>query len=386
MDKTLAGRIERFLEGLSVSTVQALTRPEPKRIVVLDDARYLVLERDQLEEFDQIVARLARSALHKGGPSPRAVDRYLIDACLTSIEEGASVGLRELQENLNDEMATWTVLESIKILASHGHPLPPTLQVGRSVVLRELPPQVEEGWPGQTFRMMEEDYPPPVLSVEVLAHDNESARLIAHDVMEESRALMKLVGHLFNPQNGAIVFREGVANTGAVHRVESFHVDGFVQPPTPWLQGLLNAFERDPAARTEWERRVVAASRWLLTGERSSWPTACLTAFVSALECLFLEGGEQEKGKAMASAIPPKLWFGDLEERKLERWLRDLYVRRSGAVHAGRLFAREVELERLRTLVRGSLSWAGGHLVPGHRHGDRQVPLPCATWDEVNAG
>lgn len=150
----------------------------------------------------------------------------------------------------------------------------------------------------------------------------------------------------------------------------------------PHYRPLSDAASRADAERTEWERRAVASARWFARATQTFWPSEALISCMTALECLFVrDRGVRDKGAAIANRSTER-WVtrGRTVEDERE-WLRTLYRARNDAVHEGRKFVEDLEVDRLVDLTAYAVRWGAWHLYPYHAHSQRA----CATFDEVMA-
>jgi hypothetical protein len=146
------------------------------------------------------------------------------------------------------------------------------------------------------------------------------------------------------------------------------------------MRELSDAMSRPDDARTDWERRTVAACRWYHRAMTARWPSASLAGCFTALECLFVEGrGEPNKGELVAARVArqnPRI--PGVERDGVGDWLLEFYRRRNETVHEGISYADELEVARLEDLTSAAVFWASGHLDRDHR-----IAGPCETFDDV---
>lgn len=89
---------------------------------------------------------------------------------------------------------------------------------------------------------------------------------------------------------------------------------------------------------------------------------------MTALETLLLEGSEKTKGKPMAAAVERDWQQIQPVGETAGDWIRRLYRARNSAVHAGREFVEDLEIDRLLDLVQAVVRRAVWHLHPLHRN------------------
>ena len=131
--------------------------------------------------------------------------------------------------------------------------------------------------------------------------------------------------------------------------------------------------------RTDWERRVLAAVRWVARAIATTWPSEALIANMVALESLFVEGQNvRKKGKAIAEALTERVVLNQLTTDQQRDWLSDIYQRRNEAVHEGRQYADDLETDRLTDLAWWAVHWGLWHLNPLHARGRASPVRPSA--------
>lgn len=148
----------------------------------------------------------------------------------------------------------------------------------------------------------------------------------------------------------------------------------------PPFRQLSRAAAKDESARSDWERRVLAAARWLSLGLNSIWAADRLVAVMVALECLFVEGpSEQYKGAAIARRFTERFEMHERTAEEQEEWLVRLYRSRNAAAHEGRSFTDDLDVDRLTELTHYVVREMSYHLIPGHRRPGRS----CRTWAQA---
>jgi hypothetical protein len=99
-----------------------------------------------------------------------------------------------------------------------------------------------------------------------------------------------------------------------------------------------------------------------------------------ALECLFVENRrERYKGTLIAKRLSERFKLRELTAEQQIEWLKRLYAARNEAIHEGRDFVNDLEVDRLLDLTRVTVARLAWHLVPSHRPRGRS----CATWREA---
>jgi hypothetical protein len=147
---------------------------------------------------------------------------------------------------------------------------------------------------------------------------------------------------------------------------------------SPYAQ-LSNAFAKPEDGRTDWERRTVAATRWLSRASRSTTAADRLVSVMVALEALFIrDRTEQVKGTTIARRMSERIRRSSMSREVQEAWVADLYQRRNDAVHEGREHLNDLEVEELLDMARFTVQFAAEHLTS--RHSRRRA---CRTFDEA---
>jgi hypothetical protein len=95
-----------------------------------------------------------------------------------------------------------------------------------------------------------------------------------------------------------------------------------------------------------------------------------------ALECLFVEG-RGPKGTVIAERLTERFRLNELTKTDQISWLERLYRARNGAVHEGRQFTNDLEVDRLLEVTQYVIRRMSLHLIPGHRRKGRS----CTTFE-----
>lgn len=378
MDEAIKSKIERLLDGIETREVDPFSNDEPVRVIhLLGDL--LVLRGEALEILDDLKERLARPALREGGPSPSAVDKMLIDACVKAATNEPNP-IDHLREEIERSPQEWLVADQLPTY----RPLKRNLEIGSCQLVGKVPQLIAQAF---RFDDLEERFGGGALVTTVKARDEHSARQVAHDRFEETRAILNLIGSRGpdSPALGAIRIDGPGGSLSHPDKREVFSMqlvneDGSLHPGYAELS--IAAAKHDDQ-RSDWEQRCLAAARWYLVGSRSVWPSAILTACITSLECLVLAGSEEDKGKEVAEMVGRLLKRRGMTQSKLRRWIRNLYSRRNEVVHAGRDFRDELDAERLLPVVYTLIRWSLSHLTEFHRDYIGGPRGPCETYDEV---
>jgi hypothetical protein len=334
----------------------------------------LLFRGESLDIFRSVQGRLAASALARGGPSRKAIERHLIEACTVSATSGEAAALALLEDRLRQPPGRWIVAEGID-----AHVPQDDLSLGACRFYRSLPDWLV----GEHILMSaRERLKGPVVLVEVEAHDENSARLIAHDRFAEARSILTLGGQRGGslPANLVIHPTDRVtvtAGPGPLIAPSLWDSEGRVHPT---LRGLSDAAARAEDQRSDWERRAIAAARWWTKAARSVWPSEALTSAMTALECLLVEGrGVANKGEEIAKRASERWVFKRHTRDEQEQWLRALYRARNQAVHEGRQYVEDLEVDRLIDLTAQAATWGAWHLSDYHSESGK----PCESFGEV---
>jgi hypothetical protein len=148
-------------------------------------------------------------------------------------------------------------------------------------------------------------------------------------------------------------------------------------------EALSSVARKSEAERTDWERRTLAAARWLSKGMATDWPSDAVTSMIVCLETLFSAGKKQRRkaepvADAVSSLLPTVRPMTKKEQRK---WLLTIFQRRTDAAHEGRDMPTDVDLARLAFLGWLAVTWAANHLVAHHSPRGR----PCETFEQALA-
>ena len=336
----------------------------------------LLFRGQALDLLHSLSSSLAGSALARGGPSRKAMETLLVEACTIRATDGDDAALDFIEQRLGEPRGTWTIVEPILALvpaenvplgACHLFPALP-----KDFVWQEIDESVRNQISG------------PVAVVEVKARDLASAQVLAHDRIAEAHAILWLASHQRGSVGRQLVLQPGerVSISGgetALIAPARWDDEGRVHPT---LSGLSEAAGREDESRTDWEKRVVAAARWFANAAESSWPSEALTSCMAALECLFVSGMDvRRKGREIARHVSARWVRKTMSCDEQEEWLRELYRARNAAVHEGRRYVEDLEVERLIDITRRSVTWGAWHLARDHSDDG----TPCQTFEEVMA-
>lgn len=320
------------------------------------------------------------------GLSSKDAETLLIDACGEALYEGgADAAMAGLLKQLEQPLRTWTIVE----------PLPrffiprPRLKVGNCTYVSRLP----RGLIGSFSLFAPFDRGGPAVYTTASARDARTARVIALEAFADSNALLDLIDPREPGAGGSFLARDE----------ESRHLSGSVGSPG-WIIGsqfvgrsglvapyghVSRALRKPEQKRTDWERRVVAATRWWSRASRSVVPADRLVSLMVALEALFIrDQRERRKGKKerlLARRLSERIRWRSMSYEEQVEWIEELYRSRSDAVHEGWDYAYDLYIDRLADITRYAISLAAHHLVDGHAEGRRKCrtfarAMSCPLW------
>jgi hypothetical protein len=329
------------------------------------------------ELLEVLSGLLAAAALKDRGLSHDEARETLLRSCFIAKRDGPDAALRHLEASLDRPPREWLVMRPLRA------PLPgEPISIGACIIRQGIPEDLGfgENWLGA------EDFPALTIGASVTARDDDTAALIAEQRFGEAIGLL----HTFDPEGAptigearAIVNDEGALSVNPDPR-RAFHLDGFIGKGGELPSRLVPASAaaaKSMDSRTDWERRVIAASRWFSTGMASNWPSEKLVSLFIALEALFVAGKAESGNKKgfIADRITQRLQIEGRTPENQRSWIISLYDHRNDAVHEARDYLDDFEVADLGLLVRRTLHWAMDHLVVEHRR-DGQA---CTTFDEV---
>jgi hypothetical protein len=329
------------------------------------------------ELLEELTGALSAPALGGGGLSRDEAREFLLKGCYLAKREGGDAALAAVESWLDRPTRKWVVLRPFRA------PLPgEPFEVGSSEIRRGLPDEWGLGsdWLGS------EDFPALVVLAAVMARDDDSAAVLGEQRIGETFGLL----HAFDPDGvPTIGDARGIWDDAGTLRVNpdprrAFHLNTFIGidgslPPRLIPASLAAAKPADE--RTDWERRVIAASRWFSKGMSSPWPSEKLVSLFVALEALFVLGKAEphDKKTRIADRLTDRLEVEGRPKDEAREWIKGLYDRRNDAVHEARDYLDDFEVAELGKLVWRSLHWAMDHLVPEHRRDGRV----CETFEKV---
>jgi Apea-like HEPN len=362
----------RLFSSVEVDPQPDFDQTEP--FVLVGFGPTLLFRGPSLELLRALQAAMAESALARGGPSRKAAETLLTSACVMSVVDGRDEAIAWIKAELAEPPTRWAFVESI------GAYLPKDeLHLGSCRLALEPPSEVV---PEPVEPRLREHLAPPLILVEVDARDQESARLLARDRIDEAVAILALAaGYRGTHAKHALAQRGGTTSLGGGPGVmiaaEFWDAEGRVHPH---YRAMSDAAARTDEERTDWERRVLASARWFGKAAATFWPSEALTAAMTALECLFVKDRKtREKGAAIAESFTQRFVARGWSADQQRDWLRGLYRARNDAIHEGRRFVEDLDVDRLVDLTAYAVRWGAWHLSPDHDNGTGA----CHTFDAV---
>jgi hypothetical protein len=341
---------------------------------IADGAVLVLLDGDDLVILQSLQTRLAGSSRRRSGLSGEEARSLLVQACDRAVAGSIKSAIAELRETLERPLTEFEITEPVELM------LPvPRLVVGRTTYMSKAPTD---------FNLLpwaeERGFVPPFATTRVTTRAYGTARILAQRRFAESLAILDLARPPANP--GAEVIGMRAIGTGSQGSL-SFTWSG------PWvdarlvsrarliapLRQLANAAGRDEDDRTDWEQRLVAATRWFSKSYRTEIPGDRLAGAMVALECLFLEDrNDRPKGPKIAARLTFGAKMKDKTEADQIAWLEQLWEERNSAIHEGRDFVEDLDVDRLINLTRSIVLALISHLDRTHRSRGA-----CRTWREA---
>jgi hypothetical protein len=341
-------------------------------------ATYL-LDADALALRRALRRRLAGSSRRDLGMSGDEAGVLLADACDEAVTGTIKGAIANLMAVVEAPIKSWVVAQSVAV-----HLPRESVRVGHATYMRRIPHSVARR--AALDRVRERAvFDSPIAYITVQARGWQTARVLAAEWLADAASIVDLVARPNIGRVGApmLIRAKGEGERYVPDPAAEIHpnyVDSGGRLVPPYRQ-LSRAAARDEDARSDWERRVLAATRWLSRGQQSRWPADRLAGVMVALECLFIAGERTHKGKHIAQRLTDRFKVNELTADEQRDWLEQLYSARNAAVHEGRDFMDDLQVDRLGELTRyvvRELSW---HLVAGHRRAGRS----CRTWEQAMA-
>jgi hypothetical protein len=335
-----------------------------------------VVEGEGLPLLRSLQRRIVGSSRGGYGMSLDEARVLLLRACDNAVNGTIKAAIGELLATLEAKPEAWTIAEAVEGIFPAGK-----LTVGRTVYWNHLP-----RWLGHRAvvhgTMAKHGFVAPIAVTDVVSRGATTALALARERFAESAAVLDLAAPPTNlgsetswlrgPSTAGFWFRRTgwVLNAQLIER-------GQLVPP---LRQLARAAKREEDGRSDWERRLLAATRWFSRAYRSEWPADRLASLMFSLECVFIPDGQRsQQGPTLATKLTERFVLNEFNARQQRRWLQGLYDGRSDAVHAGRDYLHDLDVDRFLELTRHVLVTFAGHLVPAHRADGRS----CRTFEQA---
>jgi hypothetical protein len=177
----------RLFELVEVVASHDFGQNEPS-ILIAFDGPTLLFRGDSLALLRDIQTALAGSALARGGPSRKAAETLLTRACSMSVVQGSEEAITWIRAELAEPPGRWLFAESILAYLPK-----PELQLGACRLALDVPTGTV---PEPVEPRLREHLTPPLIIADVEARDEESARLLAREQIDEAVAILVLAtGH-----------------------------------------------------------------------------------------------------------------------------------------------------------------------------------------------
>ena len=236
-----------------------------------------VIEGDALPLLRSLRRRIVGSSRGDFGMSPAEARVLLMHTCEDAVAGTTKGAVANLIATLESEPELWTVVEAVLGL------LPvPRLKVGQTEYW-DHPPR----WLGPKAiiegDMKRHGVRPPLAVTRVTSRGSTTARVLARQRFAESGALLDLADP---PENtGSEATWMGAESRGGGF---AYMRSGWLLHPklvegdqlVPPLRQLGRVATRDEDDRGDWERRVLAATRWYARAHRSEWPAHRLAGVI----------------------------------------------------------------------------------------------------------
>jgi len=334
-----------------------------------DDGHYLLIQ----AAHSVVGPSIAASRL-----SPAAAQELIQLAVRKFLVTDADEALRLLDEEMDKPLRSYLVARP------HRMNFPgEEIRVGRCLLRR--------GFPVPTIPIIDQeladDFPAFTISTEVLARDGRAATLIARTPIAETLAIMQLAssseaGYVGRP---VITFNADEGFSFTPSSEVDLNVTPICQGPgtlKPSAAMFSQAARKEAASRTDWERRCIAATRWLANAISTPWASDRMIGCFVALEVLCVaDRTTTRKGTAIARRLGSLLTVRDMSRSDFETWLVRMYAARNSIAHEGEEFSRDVDADRLAVATLSTCRWAVGHLNPDHS----PRGAVCGTYQEAHS-
>jgi hypothetical protein len=348
---------------------------EGEHVVRVTESGTLVLiEGDGIRLLRSLQRRLAGSSRARSGLSVVETRSVLVETCDQAVEGTIRGAIETLRATLDGPLGEMVIIEPVDmILPVHR------LTVGRTAYSSRVSRDFARVPLGR-----ERGFVAPVASTRVATRGFDTARVLARQRFAESLAVLDLASPPPNVGSEVTAWRDVSSGSGSL----SFFRKGPILSKelisgtrlVPPYRQLALAVGREESERSDWERRLIAATRWFSRSYRSEWPADRLAAAMVALECLFVvDRSEREKGSLIAERLTDRFKLNERTREQQIEWLKRLYRARNDAIHEGRDFVDDLDVDRLLDLLRYVVAMLAQHLDPSHRPRHRS----CRTYDEA---
>jgi hypothetical protein len=323
------------------------------------------LDEDARALLRSLQRRLAGRARSATGLSPEEAREVLLTFCDEAVGATIAGAVTALMAEVAAAPREWVVAEPVAgVLAT------PRLVVGRTTYSDRLP---------RARRGSDAGALPPFASARVTARGYTTARVLARVAFAESNAILDLQSRR-NHVGSEITYARVRGRPGGFNYQRSGWILGQFEGArlvSPYRQ-LSAAAARAEANRSDWQRRVLAATRWFSRAVRSDAADARLVAAMVALECLFVDA-VGDKGRPISERLTAGFRMKDMAAEEQRDWLVQLYRDRNRAAHEGLEVDDDLEVERLLDVTQDVIRYLAVHLIPGHGSRVRA----CRTFAEA---
>ena len=343
------------------------------------EGQLTLIEGTGLPLLRSLQRRIVGSSRVAFGMSLDEARALLIATCEEAVARTIKGAVSSLIDTLESEPEEMTIAEAVRAVFPPGK-----FTVGRTDYWSHAPrwigdKAVREGFAAQ------QGFVAPIAVTRLLSRGFTTGLVLARQRFTESAAVLDLASppqHLGSeaywisagPGQGGLTFRRAgwILNAGLLD--EHRHLR------SPYGQLALVA-NKDEDDRSDWQQRVLAATRWYSQAYRSEWSAARLSGVMSALECLFVPAGQTKNlGGTIAARFTERFRMHEFSTgNQQRRWLSQLYEGRKRAVHEGREYRQDIDLDRLLDVTRLALRSMAVHLIPGHR----PIGRSCRSFAEA---
>lgn len=339
-----------------------------------------VIEGEDLVLLRSLRQRMIGSSRHRFGMSEGEAERLLHVSCEQALTGTIKTAVANLVAALQVPGQDWIVGQS---LGSAIRLNPAKLRVGRTIYSHTAPRRLVT--PRQLERNKALGFELPVATTVVHARDSDTAEALAQEAFAESAAILDLSSKRIRQREYPTLVSSAHGTRAALPSVrwmvhpDLFEPDGRLISP---YRELSLAASRAEGKRSDWQRRVLAATRWFSRSWRNEWPADRLASIMVALECLFVEGRkENAKGALISERLSKRYRLREFTDAEQVTWISSLYGARNDAVHEGRQLVDDLDIDRLVEVAQAIIRLSAWHLVSNHSPRGRA----CRTFAEAMA-